>query len=638
MDQTTRIDIEECVHFWRARKLRFNSILDWWDNLKIKMKEIFIRNGKRIQRKTQQEQRALEIELDSIIKKKDLLAAESENIRIIKNRLNEIESQKTEASRIRSKQDWIDKRENCSRYFHEEEKRKGGLKKMECLIDEAGKTVETKEEICKTAIKFYESLLTNEPIDEHKLQTEIDRHIDKRLSDEQRDSIEGPITKQEILEAIKQMKNNKSPGMDGLTREFYVMMWDLIGNDLVDVITNVYLKDNLPESWREGLITLIYKEKGDIKNLKNWRPITLLNTDYKIMTKSIANRIKKVAGRLINLDQACSLINRNIHDQLYFIRDYQHYYSEIKRTGLLVAIDQVKAFDRINHMLIFKILEKYNFGPTILGFVRTIYHKMRSCLVLNGFITAPFSVSRSVRQGDGLSMILFVLVGELLSQMLRNNMEIAPICLPNSKPKKLTQYADDVTILTDNKKALTTIMKVLGKYEKLTGAKINKEKTEILLIGPWTKTQKEKIPSQFFNQISENAKILGVYFGKNAQKLNEQMLISKIEGVIEKWEDKALSMTGKILLLRTLVVSKIWHVAKVTGLQRKFIETVNRKMASFFWYPKTFHCLNIQTLKNEITEGGLDFPDIETELQAYHLETICDALNNPEKQWVGEQS
>ena len=249
---------------------------------------------------------------------------------------------------------------------------------------------------------------------------------------------------------------------------------------------------------------MIYKEKGDIRNLKNWRPITLLNTDYKIMTKTIANRIRQVAGNIVHLDQGCGIENRTIHDQLFFIRDFIHYYKECNKTAFILAIDQEKAFDRVDHIFILKILEKFNFGPTILSLVKSIYTKMSSCLLINGHITKQFTVSRSVRQGDGLSMILYVLVGELLSEMIRKNQEITPVILPNTKPKKLSQYADDISILTENKKCLPNIWRTIEKYQKLTGAKINQEKTEILLVGTWSKKQKGNLPEMFKKCVKEN--------------------------------------------------------------------------------------------------------------------------------------
>ena len=634
LDEQTQGEISEAWKEWKDFKQRFKSILDWWDNGKALLADIYKVNGKRMQREMKEEVIELERELEYILAKTNTKNDDINKIRQMKRRLTEIEEGKNEASRIRSKEEWLDKRENCSRYFYEEERRRGNLKSMrELKIGD--QIVKDKNEIVDGAKQFYKNLYRKENLDKNAKQKLVDKNMDKRLTDVQKDSIEGIIKKDEILKVLKGMKNDKSPGLDGLTREFYVMNWKLIGDDLADVTANVYLQDRLPETWTEGLITLIYKEKGDIRELKNWRPITLLNTDYKLYSKAIADRLRIVTGDVVDLDQGCGLEGRTIHDQLYFIRDFMDYYKETKQTALLMTIDQEKAFDRVDHDLMIIILTKLNFGPMIIGQIQTIYGDMKSRLMINGHVTETFDVTRSVRQGDGLSMVLFIIVAELLAQMIRKEMEITSIKLPNSLAKKLTQYADDTTIMTENRRSLNSLRDVLEKYEDITGAKINKDKTEIVLIGPWTKKRIENLPDELKGCIKDSITILGVWFGKRAKQLNEDMLTEKTTIEMEKWTNRDLSMTGKISALRTFVLSKIWHVAKVTGLQKKFITRMYKKMTTFFWAPKTFHCINKETLQNDRKSGGLSFPDIELEIQAYFLENIKIAFTNPEKVWVG---
>ena len=470
-DKQTQDDLRDVWLHWRERKGCFTSILDWWDKGKRLIADVFQVNGKRLKREMENEVMALERELNSLLSHVNIDRIGTDRIRQIKNRLWEIQEGKIEASRIRSKEQWLDKREKCSRFFYEEERRKGKLKTMKSLKIR-GKIVTGKDEVCAGAISFYQELYNKQTLDSDRIQRLIDRHIDRKLTDEQRDSIEGIVRKEELLKALKGMKNDKSPGLDGLTREFYILNWDLVGSDLADVTANIYLQDRLPDSWTEGLITLIYKEKGDINDLKHWRPITLLNTDYKIYSKTLADRLRKVTGHVIDIDQGCALGGRTIHDQLHYITDLIDYYKETKNTSMLLTIDQEKAFDRVHHELLFRLLRKLNFGPMVTGQIEIIYSKMTSRLMINGHMTDHFDVSRSVRQGDGLSMILFVIVAELLAQTIRHNIDIRPISLPNSRPKKLTQYADDTTIMTENKRVLPSIEKMLRNFENITGAKI----------------------------------------------------------------------------------------------------------------------------------------------------------------------
>lgn len=634
-DQETREELSECVQYCRRTKVNFANILQWWDHLKEKMREILIRNGKRVQRERKRERVTLETELNILICKPKTTATDTNRIRELKNKLEDIEKEQEEGCRVRSKENWIDKSEHCARYFYDEEKRKGKLRVIESVLDEKGDLKTSKEDICETIRTFYEKLLTRENLEESEMKLLVDRYISKQLSDNERDSIEGVITKAEILKALKEMKNNKSPGLDGLPREFYVMMWPEIGNDLSDVIANICLRDELPQSWTEGLVSIMYKEKGDSRDLKNWRPITLLNVDYKIMTKAISNRIRKVSNNLVNPDQSCGLPGRNIHDQLYFIRDFYQHFNETNKTGILICIDQEKCFDRIDHRLIHVLMNKFNFGPTIKSLIKTIYANMQSKILINGLITEPLTVSRSVRQGDGLSMSLAVLVGELLGEMIRRNQEIPPICLPNSLPKKVSQYADDTSIVTDNPRCLNSLWKTIEKYERVTGSRVNQSKTEVLLVGKWSKKKRSEIGEKYRKLVKESIKILGVHFGKNAEALNEGNMKEKIDGELEKWKDRNLSMRGKIAILRTLVTSKIWHVAKVTSLRRSFITKMTAEMVRFFWYPKNHHPLNLRILQNDVNRGGQNLPNIQLEMETYFIETVSLAANNPEKPWVG---
>lgn len=634
-DVETREELTECIEQFRTAKVKFPHIMFWWDELKKRMKEVLIRNGKRLQNERRKEQRMLESELNMLICRVETTDIETDRIRELKKRLEEMEKEKEEGCRIRSRDHWIDQRENCSRFFYEEEKRKGTLKVIQKVLDEEGVQVGSKEEVCEVVRNFYGNLLTKEDLDESEMEKLIHRHIKKRLGEEERNSMEKIITKGEIFKALKDMSNNKSPGLDGFPREFYAIMWKEIGNDLSDVIANVCLMDKMPASWSVGLVTLIYKEKGNINDLKNWRPITLLNTDYKIMTKVISTRVRNASNNLVNQDQSCGLKNRTIHDQLYYIRNFIEFYNENNKKGLIIALDQEKCFDKIDHRLVFLMLEKYGFGPIIKSLIKTIYHDMTSVVMVNGKLTEPFSVTRSVRQGDSLSMILAVLVGELLAEMIRNNMETTPICLPNSAPKKVAQYADDTSVMTGNHKALNSLWKTIHKYERVTGARINQSKTEILLVGTWPKKLRNEIQEKHPGLVKESVKILGVYFGKDASAKNEDMLIGKVRPVLDKWKDRDLSLKGKVNILRTLVASKIWHSAKVTGLRQKFMSWINKEMSAFIWYPKTYHAISRNTLMNDQHSGGLNFPNVAIELEAYFAESIAIACKHPEKAWVG---
>ena len=107
-----------------------------------------------------------------------------------------------------------------------------------------------------------------------------------KLTSDEKNSIEGPVTEYECASALKAMKNNKSPGSDGITTEFYKIFWSKIKSYYVKSLNYSFEIEDMTVMQKQGLISLLPKKNNDLGNLNNWRPLTLLNTDYKIVTKN----------------------------------------------------------------------------------------------------------------------------------------------------------------------------------------------------------------------------------------------------------------------------------------------------------------------------------------------------------------
>ena len=110
--------------------------------------------------------------------------------------------------------------------------------------------------------------------------------------------------------------------------------------------------------------TLVIFKKGDRKNLKNWRPISLLNVDYKICSKVLSLRLSKVLEFIVDPDQTCSVPGRKIASNLHILRDVLDYIDRTNETGILISFDQEKAFDRVNRTFLLNLLSRFGFGPS----------------------------------------------------------------------------------------------------------------------------------------------------------------------------------------------------------------------------------------------------------------------------------
>ena len=155
--------------------------------------------------------------------------------------------------------------------------------------------------------------------------------------------------------------------------------------------------DILPTSMRTSVMSLIHK-KGEVNNIENYRPISLSDTDYKILTFILANRLKTVIGTIIEHDQTAYIPVRYIGDNIRLIDDFIRYFDDSNKGGILLSIDFKKAFDSIEWNFLCKSLKHFGFGKGYINWIKTIYKQSTSCIKNNGYISETFHTSRGVRQ------------------------------------------------------------------------------------------------------------------------------------------------------------------------------------------------------------------------------------------------
>ena len=279
-----------------------------------------------------------------------------------------------------------------------------------------------------------------------------------------------------VIILLSTFQNNKTPGNDGLTIEFYRSFWPVLGEMLVKSLNYSYKHGELSSSQREAVIVLIEKKDRDRRQIKNWRPISLINVDVKIGTKAIAKRLEKVLPEIIHHNQNAYVKGRTIFDAVRTIDDIISLTASKDISSLLVAIDFEKAIDSVNWNYHKKTLEKFNFGPSFIAWITTFYSDISSSVMNNGFATQPFKLSRGVRQGDPLSPYLFILVLETLAVNIRNDIKIGGIKIDNQE-LKLVIFADDLTVFLKDKESFYQLSNTSHIFGVLSGLKMNKQKT-----------------------------------------------------------------------------------------------------------------------------------------------------------------
>ena len=304
-----------------------------------------------------------------------------------------------------------------------------------------------------------------------------------KLSFESKNKLEGELSEKEILAALKKMKNNKSPGTDGFTSEFFKFFYNDIKAFIKRALNEGFVEGKLSITQRQGLITCLPKGDKPKQFLKNWRPITLLNVIYKIASACIAERIKTALTELISDDQTGFISGRYIGENTRLIYDILHITDEQDIPGLLLIVDFEKAFDSISWKFINHTLNFFNFGDSIKRWINLFYTDIQSCVIQNGFLSEPFNVKRGCRQGDPLSPYIFLLCEEILSRQFKANTEIKGIEIAGTK-YLLSQFADDTTIFLDGtENSLNEALKILKTFAIASGLKLNSSKTRAIWIG-----------------------------------------------------------------------------------------------------------------------------------------------------------
>lgn len=397
---------------------------------------------------------------------------------------NHFFTEKLQGHFIRSRAKWVDEGEKPTKYFCHLESRNFLNKIIKKVVVSEEKTLYNQLEIMDEVKSFYENLFKNADYDlsDIDLESTIQPHNIPKLDKSTSKILDQNFSEGEILSVLKSMKNNKSPGSDGFTAEFYKFFWADLKNYITKAINQIFLRGELPVSQRLGVISCLHVPKGDKPRqfLKNWPPITLLNVFYKLISGCISLRIKSTLDLLISNTQTGFIQGRYIGENTRFIYDLMSY-TEVKNIpGLLMLIDFEKAFDSISWSFIYKVLLFFGFGNHIIKWVKILNTNVKAAILQSGFLSQQFEIQRGCRQGDPVAPYLFILCAEILAILIKQNKDIRGICVYD-REHKISQYADDTSLILDGSaSSLFNALETLELFSKISGLKVNSSKTKII--------------------------------------------------------------------------------------------------------------------------------------------------------------
>jgi len=280
------------------------------------------------------------------------------------------------------------------------------------------------------------------------------------------------------------------------------------------------------------------------------------------------------------------------------------------RTLAILSLDQEKAFDRVDHGFIRRVLEKMGFGPGFLQWVRMLYDGATSSVKVNNRLGADVELQRGVRQGDCLSPNLFVLALEPFIQYIVGDSSILGVPIPGGSPAKIVGYADDVTPLTCFPSDLPKIENIMRIYERATGARFSRSKSELLLFNKFPAPAASIYFADAITDENHVFKLLGVPTAWRLQLKDAWTpAITKFTRILNMWSGKGLSMHGKVVVLRHFAIPVLEYLSAALPLPSAMARELQKKAVEFFWSRRR-HKVNEAALQLPRLEGGANLPSI----------------------------
>ncbi len=556
---------------------------------------------------------------------------------ILKKEFEELFDEKVKGNILRSRARWIAQGERNTKYFYGLEKRNSAHQSITQLeIQKNGKStlIDSPGQIQEEIHEFYSNLYSSKQKQGPNLGEEYDEFFENhpQISQEESDNLGKAITMEECELAMNQMADGKSPGEDGLPVEFYKTFWKQLRNTLFKAYKCSLEEGVLSSSMTRGVIRLLPKPLKNLLSLKNWRPITLLTVDYKILSKVLANRLKKILPKIINEDQAGFMQGRYIGENIRGLWDLIDNISEEEETGLLISLDIEKAFDTVELPFLFNAMAALGIGEEFQRMIEVLYTNAHSSVLNYGYTTQRFPLMRGVRQGDPLSPYLFIIAIEILATAIRRNKDIKGIQV-NGRTYKLLQYADDTIVLTKDKFSIRLLLALLEIFEECSGLKTNADKTEIIGLGKWKELR------EIYAGISispDPKKILGLWFCHDKKKMRDMNVGGKLERIkftLGSWFNRGLTLQGKIMVLKTLGLSQLTYPMINLYVPKYILTQIDKFVFEYIWGSPKKVKIKRKVLIQDYGAGGMKAPDIYSMDKIWKLGWITRLQNDISGNW-----
>uniref|UniRef100_A0A669BFP5 Reverse transcriptase domain-containing protein n=1 Tax=Oreochromis niloticus TaxID=8128 RepID=A0A669BFP5_ORENI len=392
----------------------------------------------------------------------------------------------------------------------------------------------------------------------------------------------------------------------------------------------------LPPSWREAYISVIPKAGKDKTDPRGYRPISVLNIDYKLFAAILAKRLSTLMPTLIEEDQTGFIGNRQTHDN---IRRAIHIIDQILKgkTGtVLIGLDAEKAYNTVGWEFLFHVLKRFGLCDRFIQCIRMIYMSPTARIKVNGSLSNRITLQRGCRQGCPLSPLLFNLFIELLAQCIREETRLEGVTTGNVE-NKICLYADDVLVALGNpEEGIPLLMEMLEEYGRLSGYRLNIQKTQILTF--FFNPSRQMVAKYRFGWHQSQMEYLGILLTKDLALLyevNYNRVNKKIYEDLERWGLLHLDLGSRVRAIKINILPKLLYLfaALPVEVPAKQFREWDMHCSRFIWGNKRPR-VRYATLQLPGERGGMALPCFEDYYLAAQIRPlVCWCNSKYEAKW-----
>ncbi|KAF7828542.1 reverse transcriptase [Senna tora] len=445
--------------------------------------------------------------------------------------------------------DWLQLGDSNTSFFHNSVIHRRRTNRINALKDTVGNWFYTPEDINNHITSYFSACFTATHISP--IPTDI---LFNRIPPSYHTPLSSTPSAEEIKNALFSLKPFKAAGADGFQPAFFQKFWDVLKPDLINNIQACFTSSTIPSFWNETLICLIPKTQQP-SEIRNFRPISLCTTLYKIISKIIVLRIKPLMPNLISFNQGAYIQGRKARDNVIISQEIIHSFKKKRGTKwgwMIIKLDLEKAFDKVDWSFIISLLHKFDFPSSLINLIESSLSSVRHKILINGGTSNEITPSRGIQQGDPLSPLLFISCMQLLSAVIDDQVSSkkwTPASIRSIKISHLL-FADDVLLFSRvDKKSIVSINRSLDLFLSCSGLSVNKRKS-LIWFSPNTNDlhKREAINKLQFSCSIDPGNYLGFPLGIKGKASEFRPILEKIKSKMESWNSRFLSTAGKGLI------------------------------------------------------------------------------------------